>query len=201
MKKSFLLIIAMLICAICLSSCCCCTSMFQNEEEQEGENKYVNTNGLDVDAYYVSDEGAYLPLGSKPLFSEDILWEPNYIAMASVKIESNEAIVCKYRIKLIADDAETNGYADIRDVIEVYMLDNNMAVSGSSLNYTSQFYIGTLAELEGGTLDYIYPGEMVGINIILKMRADASNDYQNLSLGDVYAWVEVFELTAESDNY
>ena len=200
MKQSFLLVIAMLICTICLSSCCCCTSMFGEEDETEGENQYVSTNGLDVKAYYRGDTD-YEKLGNAPLFSEDILWEPGYGARVSIKIESNESVVCRYRFKLTADDADTNGELDIRDVIEVYVFDADVEAYGGSLVLMSKYYVGTLAEFESGEWNYIYPGETVEFNVMIRMKVNVSDEYRNMSLGDVYGWVEVTQLSAESDGY
>ena len=202
MKKSFLLIIAMLIFAMCLSSCCCCTSIFQNEEETEGENKYVSTNGLKVNAYYQQNtfEG-YGELGSAPLFS-NVGWEPGMTCTAVVKIESEESLVCRYRFNLIAEDADTNGDVDIRDVISVYMIDiNDLTIIGGRLTLDSKYYVGTLAECERGEWAYIYPGETIEFYVVLRMRVDASNQYQGMSLNNVYGGVEVTQLSAESDAY
>lgn len=201
MKKAFLLIIAMLICAICLSSCCCCTSMFQNEEETEGENPYISTNGLEVNAYY-SGETGYEQLGSAPLFSEEFFWEPGMTYTTSIKIESQENLICQYRFYLIAEDADTNGDVDIRDVISVYMIDiNDLTIIGGRLTLDSKYYVGTLAECERGEWAYIYPGETIEFYVVLRMRVDASNQYQGMSLNNVYGGVEVTQLSAESDAY
>ena len=200
MKKSFLLIIAMLICAICLSSCCCCTSMFQNEEETEGENPYISTNGLEVNAYY-SGETGYEQLGSAPLFSEEFLWEPGMTYTTSIKIESQENLICQYRFYLIAEDADTNGDVDIRDAIEVYMFDSSNMLGGVFLSPGSQYYVGTLAECESGEWNIIYPDESVEFWVVLRMSVDVSNAYQGMSLGDVYGGFEVTQLSAESDGF
>ena len=122
-----------------------------------------------------------------PVFGYD-LWEPGYSEGAVLQVRNNGTLALKYELAFTGFDvktgAENGGDAsqdgNIAEVIDVYLLDEYRAPTAADTP------AGTLAEYMAAPSAYtgeLAPRAVSGdINIVVKMRETADNEYQNASV-------------------
>ena len=181
---------------------------------------------LDVDVLHLVD-GAYVSLSENAnhkVFNYD-LWEPGYTQVETLKIENKGNLALRYQMTVFAEDnTEVLGAnnENLADKIEVYMcFDESTATSAADLADTTKWWsMGTLTQYLNGTVftsgkmlpagatyngpqlgqDGVMIGECVA-SIALHMSEDAGNEYQNLSLGEVYISLVATQWTFEEDSF
>jgi len=120
------------------------------------------------------------------LFTIDNTWEPGYSETASTTLENVGNLALKYSFSIA--NLQCEGNANIAKVLEVYsgVYPGVDAETGASI--IDGTLLGTLAELaEQGTFviyddngtNVLLPGDKTPINLIIKMKESAGNEYQN----------------------
>ena len=141
-------------------------------------------------------------------------WEPGYIAVKYVKIENEGSLDLKFILNIIPNNEAEE--VNLADVIEVYMVDEAVAVDRDTLTTDSAAYVGTLTSLmnenDGAAHGVLYAKANAdaanGKNyneiytIALKMSTSAGNEYMGKSVGGGFA-VQLLatQRTFESDSF
>ncbi len=141
------------------------------------------------------------------IFGDDILWEPGYTAYKQVRVYNDGSLALKYTMKF---DGENLADSELADVIDVYYapaaVDFDERPTAEQL---APYYKGTLADVFDGTVDAIdghlaaNEGETVYQNatVLLKMKEEAGNTYQNKSIGAFSLTVVATQDTVEEDAF
>ena len=127
-------------------------------------------------------------------------WEPGYTDAKYVRISNNGTLAFKYQLNIIPDYVPAEGEFNLADVIDVYMFDTETTVDRDAIAAATP--VGTLSDLmaenDGAAHGVLLPAEGKGSTnvhednapvgevvycIVLKMREDAGNDYQGLTVG------------------
>ena len=134
-------------------------------------------------------EGDYTDISDSqtPVFGYD-LWEPGYSDGAVLQVRNNGMLALKYELAFTGFDVKTGAENDgdasqdgnIAEVIDVYLLDEYRAPTAADTPS------GTLADfmadpaIDSGVLaSGVNSGD---INIVVKMKEEAGNEYQNASV-------------------
>ena len=138
----------------------------------------------------------------EPIFNYD-KWEPGYVDVKILKIENEGNLALKWISKFYSEKE----LSILADVIDVYVCPSDSALTyptDRSLNgYTNvgtlRSYVNTIEETTWGTLDAY---ESAYLGLALKMREEAGNEYQGLSLGGSFD-IRIFatQYTSESDSF
>lgn len=141
----------------------------------------------------VGTQTTYKDASSGAIFNSE-LWEPGYTDAKNIKISNVGTLALKYHLNI----APTDEVSELAEVIDVYFAEGEIAVTDRTM--TSLTNVGTLADILAGM-----PANMSGaleaedsvtVTIALKMKEEANNDYQGLSIGSDFAVV----LLATQDN-
>ena len=124
------------------------------------------------------------------IFNND-LWEPGYTEARHIKISNKGTLALRWELSIVPNGAVSN----LADVIDVYAIGlNYLSNTAAALNAKQVTdrdalegftYVGNLAELinSGIITDSLLASEAMSFTLVLKMREDAGNEYQNLSIG------------------
>ena len=166
----------------------------------------IQTGTLDVEMHWA--EGKTDPANttwtdaSKGAIFNNDKWEPGYTEARHIKISNVGTLALKYKL-MISPNGEVS---DLADVIDVYFVDPAQIATRDSLAALTP--VGTLRQMiddpdgaaygsllaEDETTEEIESVKTV--TIALKMRENAGNEYQNLSIGTNFSIV----LMATQDN-
>lgn len=137
-----------------------------------------------------------------PIFNYD-KWEPGYIDTKVLKVENEGNLALKWVAKFYSEKQ----LSILADVIDVYVRPSDSEIGyptdRSLEGYTCvgslSTFINSIEETTNGTLE---AKEAAYLGIALKMRDEAGNDYQNLSLGGAFD-IRIFatQHTSESDSF
>ncbi len=170
----------------------------------QSSNNTIAAGNLNIDLLVRDESGAYTSVKETkaPIFNYN-KWEPGYIAYKNVKVSTTGSLSLKYTLKF----ALQGEISKLADVIDVYysakeiLPNNDRALTGLKK-------IGTLRDvLEGkpGTVlnDTLIPGKNTEdfATIALKMRNDAGNEYQGLSIGAFDLQILATQYTEETDGF
>ena len=217
-KKSLIMSAVSLI--LCLSMLVGTTwAWFTDSVTSEG-NRIVS-GSLEVDLLH-QDDGKWISLKQKPehkVFDYD-RWEPGYTGVEQLKVANLGNLALKYQLaaEVIAGTELTGKDGErLSDVIDVYLYDGaSEAESFAEIQADSAWVkAGTLTEMlstSGGfAKGNILPagsdvtgGAAVGeqiISVALHMQESAGNEYQKLSVGNIYLTLLATQYTYESDSF
>lgn len=145
-------------------------------------------------------------------------WEPGYTVAKYLKVTNDGTLALNYKLRIVADGVVSK----LADVIDVYVLDG--AVSTDNRNVlTENNYVGTLTQVllangandalndadKGVAISEIIKGSLAAnadqadvYTLVLKMKEDADNKYQNMDLGCTFS-VQLLatQMSAESDSF
>ena len=138
-------------------------------------------------------------------------WEPGYTEVETFKIKNYGSLALRYRfsIEVAAGTAVLgkNG-ENLADVIDVYLLEGDASVSSfDEITAAGSAWVnkGTLtkvmenpASFLGGTMQ---SGDEKSLKIALHMQESAGNEYQSLSVGDIYINLVATQWTYEGDSF
>lgn len=115
------------------------------------------------------------------------LWEPGYAEIRHIRISNDGTLALKYAVNLKAN----GNVSSLAEVIDVFFADPAVqTVDGYALNDSDR--VGTLAELLAGTVSApsgtLAPGESTTLTVALRLRKDAGNEYQDLSIGSDFSF-------------
>ncbi|MEE0945950.1 MAG: TasA family protein [Acutalibacteraceae bacterium] len=137
-----------------------------------------------------------------PIFNYD-KWEPGYVDTKVLKVENEGNLALKWVAKFYSEKQ----LSILADVIDVYVRPSdseigypaNRSLEGYTCVGSLKTFINSIEETTQGTLE---AKEAAYLGIALKMREEAGNEYQNLSLGGAFD-IRIFatQHTSESDSF
>ena len=151
------------------------------------------------DATATGAQQTYKNAAAGPIFNYDN-WEPGYVEAKNVKIANVGTLALKYQLNILP----TGDVSELADVIDVYFAEGEITLANREMTELKR--VGTLSDVLAGM-----PANMRGdleaekndtVTIALKMREDAGNEYQGLSIGTSFS-VQLLatQLTAEEDSF
>ena len=219
------LISALLVLVMMFTSLIGTTFAWFTDEVTSSGNK-IQSGNLQVDLSHLY-KGEWLSL--KENKDHKILnydkWEPGYTLVDSLKVDNLGSLALKYRLSVEIEPGSAkdgkNG-EKLSDVIEVYITygdtagDSYSAIKAESSGWT---YKGTLTEVLSRPQDFI-TGQLLPtggvvptgapahtevrtqvVKIALHMKESAGNEYQDLSVGDIYVSLLASQLDYENDSF
>lgn len=187
---------------------------FTDSVTSTGNKIQAGTLQIDL-ALYNTETRAFdsIKTSKAPIFDYE-LWEPGYTDVKLLKVENLGTLALKWKATLVGIDVNSI----LADVIDVYVLpidastnpDDAAAIAALPADRTLAGFTpaGTLAEFVAGvettTVGNLNPKDTAGdtayLCIALKMREEANNDYQGLSLGSFDIQILATQLNYESDS-
>ena len=203
------LISAMLVLVMMVSTLLGTTyAWFTDSVKSEG-NK-IESGTLKIDLLH-SVDGVWTSLRDEPnhkIFNYDN-WEPGYTRVESLKIANVGSLALKYKLSMaIADGTAILGEngENLADVIDVYVIYGASTAQSFNDIKATWTYKGTLSDVMNNPADFVggnlTPSENEQLlTVALHMSEEAGNEYQNLSVGDIYVNLIATQLGAESDSF
>ena len=197
---------------LCLAMLAGSTFAWFTDSVESAGNMIVAGN-LDIEMYWAKDlNGSWINAedqNAEPVFDYD-LWEPGYTEVRYVKIVNAGSLAFKYALSIIVD-GEVSALAD---VIDVYFVEAPTTPIEGREDLAEMTPTGTLRQAINGTIPAngvllaadqtkagFYSGEIV-VAIALKMKEEAGNEYQNLSIGDgFYLRLDATQYDFENDAF
>lgn len=201
-KKSLLMSAVSLL--LCISMLIGSTFAWFTDSVSSASNK-IQSGTLKIDLELLDKEtGKWNSLkeSKAPIFNYD-KWEPGYVDTKILKVENEGNLALKWVAKFYSEKQ----LSILADVIDVYVRPSDSEIgfpSDRSLDgYTCvgslTTFINSIEETTWGTLE---AKEVSYLGIALKMREEAGNEYQGLSLGGAFD-IRIFatQHTSESDSF
>ena len=155
-------------------------------------------------------------LADNPIFSYE-LWEPGYTSARHIQLINNGNLALKYTLSILPAENAQQGEAgqndaDLAQAIDVYYADPAVQVTDRT-DVEDFDYIGTLREvidtpslMTSAINGYLTPKDTTGatkeVSLVMKMREEAGNDYQNKNvLGGFVVKAYAAQFTYESDSF
>ncbi len=185
----------------------------------------IQSGNLSVDLLHKVEDD-WVSLKTQPdhkVFNYD-KWEPGYTQLETLKIVNLGSLALQYRLSIeVADGTAVDGKngEKLADVIEVFVIDSESTESGyEDIKSNDKWsYKGTLSEvlknpstfvggqllptgkvLDGTEADSVAVGNKT-FKIALHMSTSAGNEYQGLSVGDIYVNLIATQWGYESDSF
>ena len=169
-------------------------------------NNIIQTGTLDVEMYWAKgtedpSSADWKDASQGAIFNSE-LWEPGYVEARHIKIANVGTLALKYKLA-IAPNGEVS---ELADVIDVYFVDPAQIATRDSLAALTP--VGTLRQMiddpDGAAYGSLLAEDesteeiesVKTVTIALKMRENAGNEYQGLSIGSDFKVV----LMATQDN-
>ena len=136
-------------------------------------------------------------------------WEPGYTRVESLKIANVGTLAFKYKLSIeVSEGSEILGEngENLADVIDVYVTNGDSTAANFAEVSGSWTYKGTLAEVMKNPANFI-SGDLTTdtaeqvMTIALHMSEEAGNEYQALSVGDIFVNLIATQLASESDSF
>ena len=201
-KKSLLMSAVSLL--LCISMLIGSTFAWFTDSVTSASNK-IQSGTLKLDLELLDKEtGKWNSLkeSQAPIFNYD-KWEPGYIDIKVLKVENEGNLALKWVAKFYSEKQ----LSILADVIDVYVRPSdseigypaNRSLEGYTCVGNLTTFINSIEETTQGTLE---AKEAAYLGIALKMREEAGNEYQNLSLGGAFD-IRIFatQHTSESDSF
>lgn len=198
--------ISVLLIILCLSLCAGATYAYFTDRV-ESSNNIIKTGKIDVTMEWANgtanptDENTpWTDASEGAIFNYD-LWEPGYVDVYHIKIANIGTLAFKYNLVVVA-----NGEVSVlADVIDVYYFDPAVQLTNRSALVDANkvgCLTDVLKDMGKTTVSTLKPGEAAIVTIALKMREDAGNRYQELSIGtDFSIQLHATQLNFESDAF
>ena len=126
-----------------------------------------------------------------PIFSNE-KWEPGYTEVKMLKVENEGSLTLTWKATMVS----YGEISELAEVIDVYVRDFGVLEDASSVTYPTgrnldgYTRVGTAAEflstMEETTKGVLNAGQSAYLGLALKMREDAGNEYQGMSLGGTF---------------
>ncbi|MBR2615387.1 MAG: SipW-dependent-type signal peptide-containing protein [Clostridia bacterium] len=175
---------------------------FTDSVTSAGNKIQAGTLKLDLEVYDAkTDTWSSIKESKAALFNYD-KWEPGYVDVTLLKIENEGTLALKWIAKFISAEA----LSELAKVIDVYVLPSETELSfpadrdldGYTKVGTVADFVNTIEETTNGTL---LPNTCAYLGIALKMRENAGNEYQGLSLGTFDIQILATQFTYEKDSF
>ena len=206
MQKKSKVFITVLLIVLCLSVCAGLTYAYFTDSATSKSN-IIKAGKLDVTMEWASgrvnpnsESTAWTDASEGAIFNYEY-WEPGYVETYHIKIANVGTLALKYSLVIIANGTVT----ELTDAIDVYYFDPAEQIDERSDLIESK-KIGNLTQVLEGMGDTatgnLLEGEKHIVTIALKMREDAGNRYQGLSIGtDFSVQLHATQLDSESDAF
>lgn len=165
----------------------------------------IQTGSLKVDLELLdkkTDQWNSLKDSEAPIFNYD-KWEPGYVDVKVLKIENEGTLALKWYATFVSETPLTI----LSDVIDVYVCPSETELGyPADRELTGYKLVGTLTDfvntLEKTTYGSLQAGGVAYLGIALKMRENAGNEYQDLSLGGAFdIRIHATQFTFEKDSF
>ena len=197
-------------------------------DEVTSTGNIIKSGTLDIELLHSDDNKEWKDASKGAIFNYQY-WEPGYTQVKYVKIANVGNLALRYQLSIIPEMLPAQGDVNLGDVIDVYMLPAGADVSREAIAAATP--VGTLSDLmletdgaahgvilpENGSEDFKLnpededlvardaagnPTHELTCCIVLKMREEAGNEYQNLSVGKGFK-VELLatQYTWENDSF
>lgn len=150
----------------------------------------------------VEDNWHSLKNDNQPIFDYEN-WEPGYTDIKILKVVNEGTLALKWKAKIVANGT----LSALADVIDVYVLPSEGELAyPTDRTLDGYTYAGTVADfvegIETTTTGTLLAGGEAYLGIALKMRSDASNEYQGLDLlGSFDIVIVATQLSSEGDGF
>ena len=166
----------------------------------------IQSGRLDVEMNWVDGKEnpatttAWKDASEGAIFNYD-LWEPGYAEVRHIEIKNAGTLALKYQLSIAANGEVSK----LADAIDVYYVDPAQQINERT-GLTADKKLGTLTEVLAAinttASGELKAGESHTITLALKMREEAGNEYQGLSIGSEFAvQVMATQLTSEFDSF
>ena len=183
-----------------------CVSMFVGTtfawftDEVVSSNNIIKSGSLDVEMFWSDNNTDWTDASTGAIFDYKF-WEPGYTEVKYIKIKNVGDLALRYQMNIIPDVLPAAGAANLADVIDVYVLGANatradvdaatpVATLAQLMAKADGAASGTLLPVDGSdrydVTDTSPEGEIVYC-IALKMKEEAGNEYQNLTVGNGFS--------------
>ena len=189
---------------LCVSMLVGSTYAWFTDEAVSGNN-IIKSGTLDVAMKWLNGKEApssegWVDASEGPIFNND-LWEPGYTEARHIKIINQGTLALNWTLAIVANGEVSK----LGDVIDVYYAKNTaVQVTDRNTLSSSYAYVGTLSELlsTGIAKGTLKAGVEKSVSIVLKMREEAGNEYQNLSIGtDFSVKLIATQMASEKDSF
>ncbi len=183
----------------------------------------IESGSLKVDLLHkVGDDWISLKENEDHLVFDYKKWEPGFTLVETLKVQNLGSLALKYRLSVEVEAGTatkgSNG-EKLADVIDVWVYYGESSASGyGAITAANSGWVkkGTLSEVMNKPTEFINgnllptgnvsndPNVAVGnqtVNVALHMQESAGNEYQNLSVGNIYVNLVATQLSSESDSY
>ena len=191
-------------------------------DEVTSTNNIIQTGTLDAALYYGDTADNITKDASQGVIFDYQHWEPGYTQTKYVRIANEGTLAFKFRLNIVPNVQVAAGEFNLADVIDVYLFDVTATVDRAAIAAATP--VGTLSSLmadpDGAAYGVVLPAEykaapevyetagegaIVGSAtycIVLKMQESATNDYQDLIVGDGFS-VQLLatQYTWENDSF
>ncbi len=204
------LIASVLMLALCFTALVGTTFAWFTDSATSSGNKIIS-GSLKVDLEILDKEDGWTSIkeSSDPIFNYD-KWEPGYVDVKLLKVENEGTLALKWKAKFVSAEE----LSALANVIDVYVNAYGVVADAQADSITypdtrtldGYTYAGTVAdfvnEIETATTGELLAGESAYLGIALKMREDAGNEYQDMSLGGAFdIQILATQLAAEEDSF
>lgn len=185
-------------------------------DEVTSANNVIKSGTLDVEMMWAKgteapDAATWYDASTGAIFDYD-LWEPGYTEARHIKIENKGNLALNWTLAIVPNGEVSK----LGDVIDVYVYGANKYAASNAKqvvnrdSISSFQYAGTLTEVlsTGIASGKLYAEASTGkytfdsMTIVLKMREEAGNEYQNLSIGtDFSVKLIATQLAYEKDSF
>ena len=164
----------------------------------------IKSGTLDVEMYYADGKldpasATWEDASTKAIFDYDN-WEPGYTDAKHIKIANEGTLDLQWQLAIVPNGS----ISELAEVIDVYYVSSATAVATRD-DVDTAWYVGSLASVINGGIaagDLTVADKEYTATIVLKMKENAGNEYQNLSIGDSFS-VKLFatQLDSEEDSF
>ena len=178
---------------------------FTDSVTSAGNKIQSGTLKLDLELLDKDTGWASIKESKAPIFNYD-LWEPGYTDVKVLKVENEGSLALKWYAKFISADT----LSILADVIDVYVRPSATEIGyPADRNLDGYTKVGTVRDfvnnIEETTKGALTPKGTAGaisyLGIALKMREEAGNEYQGLTLGAFDIMILATQETYESDSF
>ena len=135
-----------------------------------------------------------------PIFTYD-KWEPGYTEMKIMRVVNEGTLALKWQAALVS----TAELSELAEVIDVYVKEDVTAYPTDRTDLEGWTKVGTLDtfinSIETTTTGEIKAGANEVLGIAFKMKENAGNEYQDLTLGAFDIQILATQLTYEKDSF
>jgi len=172
-------------------------------DEVASTGNKIEAGTLDIELYQMDKNGAWQNISNstEALFTGN-LWEPGYTTYRVLKVVNEGSLALKWKTQII-NNGEMSKLAEAIDVYVSTAKPDALPADREAVNaMTKQSDLATfINNVESTTIGKLEPGDEAYLTLALKMREEAGNEYQGLTLGDFDVKILAAQDTVEFDGF